>query len=40
MSHEEAARVMKKTRKQIYNLAARGKKALRETLEGMGFENA
>ena len=40
MSHEEAARVMKKTRKQIYNLAARGKQALRETLEGMGFEHA
>ncbi len=40
MSHEEAARVMKKTRKQIYNLAARGKKTLRDILEGMGFENA
>ncbi|MBQ3390765.1 MAG: RNA polymerase sigma factor [Firmicutes bacterium] len=40
MSHEDAGRVMKKNRKQIYNLAARGKKALKEILEGMGFDNA
>ena len=40
MSHEEAGRVMRKTRKQIYNLAERGRKALKEELEGMGFEYA
>ena len=37
MEHEEIARVMKKTRKQIYNLASRGRIALREQLEKMGF---
>ena len=40
MSHEEAGRVMGKTRKQIYNLAERGRKALKEELERMGFEYA
>ena len=40
MSPEEAARVMGKTRKQTYNLAERGKKALRSELEGMGYDNA
>lgn len=40
MKPEEAARVMGKTRKQIYNLSERGKKALREELERMGFEYA
>ena len=40
MSHEEAAKVMKKTKKQIYHLAERGRKALRENLERMGFEYA
>ena len=40
MSPEEAGKVMKKNRKQVYNLAARGKKALKEILEGMGFDDA
>ena len=40
MSHEEAARVMGKNRKQIYNLAERGRKALKGELERMGFEDA
>lgn len=34
---DEAARIMNKTRKQIYNLTARGKAELRKHLEGMGF---
>ena len=38
MTHEEAARVMGKSRKQIYNLAERGKNSLREVLLKMGFE--
>ena len=38
MTHEEAARVMGKTKKQIYHLAERGKKALKAQLERMGFE--
>ncbi|MCR5418239.1 MAG: RNA polymerase sigma factor [Lachnospiraceae bacterium] len=37
MSREEAGRVMGRSRKQIYNLAERGKKALREQLEKMGL---
>ncbi len=40
MSHEEAGRVMGKSRKQIYNLAERGRKALKETLKRMGFDDA
>ena len=40
MSHEEAGRVMQKNRKQIYNLAERGRSALREQLERMGFDYA
>jgi len=40
MSHEEAARVMGKSLRQIYNLAHRGRLALRDTLERMGFEYA
>lgn len=40
MSHEDAGKVMKKNRKQVYNLAARGKKALKDILEGMGFNDA
>lgn len=39
MTPEEAGRVMGKNRKQIYNLAERGKKALKEELEKMGYEN-
>ena len=40
MSPEEAGRVMGKNKKQIYNLAERGKKALRTELERMGFDYA
>ena len=40
MSHEEAGRIMGKNRKQIYNLAERGRAALREQLERMGFDDA
>ncbi|MBQ2099678.1 MAG: RNA polymerase sigma factor [Lachnospiraceae bacterium] len=40
MSPEEAGRVMGKNKKQIYNLAERGKKALRSELERMGFDYA
>ena len=40
MSHEEASRVMGKTLRQTYNLAHRGRQALRDTLERMGFEYA
>jgi RNA polymerase sigma-70 factor (ECF subfamily) len=36
----EAARVMGKTKKQVYNLTERGKKALRAELERMGFDYA
>lgn len=37
MSYEEAARIMKKSRKQIDNLVYRGKIALRKILEKEGF---
>lgn len=40
MSHEEAGKVMGKNRRQIYHLAERGRTALRERLERMGFEYA
>ena len=40
MSHEEAARVMGKSVRQTYNLAHRGRQALRDNLERMGFEYA
>lgn len=40
MSNEDVARVMRKTPKQVYNLTHRGKKALKETLEGMGYSDA
>lgn len=40
MSHEDAAHVMSKSRKQIYNLAQRSRKALKEELERMGFDYA
>ncbi len=39
MSHEEAAAVMGKNKKQVYHLAERGKKALREIMEKEGFGN-
>ena len=40
MSHEEAGKVMGKNRRQVYHLAERGRTALRERLERMGFEYA
>lgn len=40
MSHEEVQHIMGKSRKQVYNLAERGKKALKEELERMGYQNA
>jgi len=40
MSTEDASQVMGKTRKQIYNLTERGKKALRAELERTGFDYA
>ena len=40
LSVEETAAVMKKTKKQIYNLTARGKAALQEELERTGFDHA
>ena len=40
MSHEEVGRIMGKNRKQIYNLAVRGRAALREQLERMRFDDA
>ena len=40
MSHEEVERIMGKNRKQVYNLAERGRAALREQLERMGFDDA
>ena len=38
MTHEEAAYVMGKNRRQIYHLVECGKKALKEQLLNMGFE--
>lgn len=35
MSREEVCRTMRKTRKQVYNLAERGRRSLREALERM-----
>ncbi len=40
MSREEAGKVMGKTRRQIYNLTERGRTALRNELERMGFNDA
>lgn len=40
MKAEEISHVMNKRIKQIYNLAERGKKSLKEVLERMGFEYA
>ena len=37
LSYEDAARIMKKSRKQIDNLVYRGKIALRKILEKEGF---
>ena len=40
MSHDEAAKVMNKTKKQMYHLVSRGRERLKETLKGMGFDYA
>lgn len=40
MSADEAALVMGKSKKQIYNLTERGRRALKEQLERMGFDYA
>ena len=40
MSVEDAARVMRKSVKQVYNLSYRGKQALRDELTRMGFTDA
>ena len=40
MSHEEIGKVMGKTKRQTYHLAERGRAALREKLERMGFDYA
>jgi RNA polymerase sigma-70 factor (ECF subfamily) len=40
MSHEEAARVMGKSKKQVYHLASRSREALKKELEGMGIHDA
>ncbi len=39
MTHEQVSKVMKKSKKQVYNLVERAKKALKEELIKMGFEN-
>ena len=36
MSYDEAAAVMRKTRKQVDNLVTRGKRAMRQLMEGEG----
>ena len=38
MSADEVADVLKKNRKQVYNLIARGKESLKNKLIEMGFE--
>lgn len=38
LSHEEISLIMKKNKKQIYNLAARGRAQLKEYLEKAGFD--
>ena len=38
MSQDDAARIMRKTKKQIYHLTSRGRDALRAALERTGFE--
>lgn len=40
MSHEELGAVLGRNRKQVYNLAERARKALKEELERMGFDYA
>lgn len=38
MDNDEVAKVLGKNKKQIYNLAARGKQALKETMQSLGYE--
>ncbi|MBO4819600.1 MAG: RNA polymerase sigma factor [Firmicutes bacterium] len=38
MSIEDAARIMNKTKKQVYNLSTRSRQALKDELERMGFD--
>lgn len=40
LSHKEAARVMGKTKKQIYHLTERAKHSLKDRLERTGFDDA
>ena len=40
MTHEQAAKVMGKTKRQTYHLAERGRQALKDKLERMGFDYA
>ena len=40
MSYAELGAVLGKSRKQVYNLAERGRAALKEELERMGFDHA
>ena len=40
MSTEEVCAVMKKTKKQVYNLTERGRKALKDALEQAGYHDA
>ncbi len=40
MSCEEAAQVMHKTRKQVYNLSFRGRQTLKDILERRGYDDA
>ncbi len=40
MSHEEVARIMGKSIKQLYHLASRGREALKKELERMGIHDA
>ncbi|MBO4376771.1 MAG: sigma-70 family RNA polymerase sigma factor [Lachnospiraceae bacterium] len=39
MRPADISRIMKKTTKQVYNLTSRGKEALKEALERMGYNN-
>lgn len=38
MDNDEVAKVLGKNKKQVYNLVARGKQALKETMESLGYE--
>lgn len=38
MDNDEVAKVLGKNKKQVYNLVARGKQALKETMQSLGYE--